>query len=295
MSKYPGEVKVTMHDWSTMRIELLWAYSGPVSSDVLNLNVDHSYGYWLWFIKKGEVELKTNDSTLNAQKGQWIICPTGSTRQQFSTNAEILSIHFLSHWPTGENLFDHKAGAVFDGHLYPKLISSSNALQKTVKRNFPDVRVQMFQQEADLEVFLKLQQQFFRMLLEIVKIFKDHNYSLATNCVSDPRVGRAIHFLNKSSLSDPIPLQRLLKHAGLSRVHLDRLLCNHIGMSTKEYWEKRREGEACYRLESSSQSSKEISYCLGFKQPSHFATWFKRRKNLTPEEYRLRTNKRLVG
>lgn len=295
MNTAPDGIKLSMHNWSTLHAELLWAYRGVINTWNHDLQVDHSYGYWLWYIEKGHVRLETNGKSLSAQKGQWIFCPIGSTKQKFSRDAEILSIHFLAQWPTGENLFSEKDGFIFEAKSHPTLNRCTRELQATVEESFPGVRVVLFEQDTDLEVFLKLQNLLFVLLLEIVRLFKKHGLGLTYASSPDPRIGRALQCLNESALGEPFPLQRLLQRTGLSRVHLDRLLCNSIGISSKEYWERLREGEACHRLENSKQPSKEICYYLGFKQPSHFATWFKRRKGITPAKYRQQTSKRLIG
>lgn len=285
----------SIHEWSTIRTELLWAYSGSVNPTDQAIRVNHNYGYWLWHIVKGEVEVRVDEEVKRAQAGEWLFCPTGETEQRFSSDAEILSLHFLCNWPTGENLFSSLAGLVFRADGYPQFTRAAKSLQRVVHKNFPGVRVVLFKQITELETFIELQQLFFKMLLEFTKILKAHGAQPAYAGSMDHRIGLAIRCLNEAPLSQPFPRKRLLQETGLSRVHLDRILSNQLGVTTKEYWEMLRKESASYQLESTEQSAKEIGYNLGFKQPSHFTTWFKNKQGMTPQEFRKNTSKRLIG
>ncbi|MDA3872849.1 MAG: AraC family transcriptional regulator [Kiritimatiellae bacterium] len=282
----PTKREPSIHEWSSLRTELLWIYQGQVKQYDLERTVRHEYGYWLWLILHGGVDVQSASGDLHAIRGQWILCPKGESSQRFTEDAEILSLHFLCQWPTGENLFTEKEGLVFESVNFPELKNKASALQQLVEQSFPGSWAMLFQQPSGIESFLNLQAYFPGFLLEWVRTLRSFNRHPAYSRTMDDRVGVAIRCLNGCMLSEPFPEDQLMRESGVSRVHLDRMLTTQIGMTSREYWEKRREEAACYHLESTNESIKEIGYNLGFKQASHFTNWFKRRKNLPPVAYR---------
>ncbi|MDF3128939.1 helix-turn-helix domain-containing protein [Kiritimatiellaeota bacterium B1221] len=282
----PGTQQPTLHEWSTFRMELLWIYRGRVKPYDRHRTVSHAYGNWLWYLEEGEVEVRSSGNRLRAKKGQWILCPAAESEQHFSGAAKILSIRFLCQWPTGENLFYNKEGVVCDAEDFPQLLKKANALHQLVERNFPSSRELLFKQSSSIESFLKLQTRYPAFLLELVKVLVASGHELSYARSMDNRAALAIRCLNKASLDEPFPSDQLLQVTDLSKVHLNRILLEQIGMSAREFWEKRREDAACYFLEVTDESIKSIGYNLGFRQASHFTNWFKRRKGQSPVVYR---------
>jgi len=282
----PPPHRPTLHEWASLRIELLWAYSGRVQCHDRRLKIKHNYGYWLWLLQEGHVEVTSENQTLRAGSGQWILCPVGPGEQSFSEDARILSLHFLCQWPTGENLFPEREGLVFPSARHPRLHAAADELHTLTDREFPGARAILLEQTSTLGNYLKLQSRFSLFLDELLQALERYDRRPIYSGAMDHRVGTAIRCLNGALLADPFPISRLLRETGVSRVHLDRMLCNQVGLSSREYWEKRREEEACHRLESTDQSVKEIGFNLGFKQASHFTNWFKRRKGVSPLVFR---------
>ncbi len=288
-------IQTSFHQWSSLQTKLFWAYDGDVPDYVRDLDVDHSHGNWLWLIKKGRVSITSKAGECTAQVGEWLLCPTGKLRQKFSSDAKILSVHFLCQWPTGEPLFSEERGIVFPAHNHPRLTKSAETLQRLTRRHFPGVRVMLFEQNTSLDIFWRMQQSFIGFLTELTRALHAQHRTASFDWPTDRRIARGIQILNESPLSTPLPIDRILKVTGLSRVHLDRMVCTQLGFSIRQYWEHLRENQACHSLEHTKLTSKEIGYHLGFKQPSHFTTWFKRRRGKTPESYRAETNTRLIG
>lgn len=288
-------IKTSFHQWSSLRTQLFWAYAGGVPDQLRNLDVDHSHGNWLWLIREGRVRITSPEGGCSARAGQWMLCPSGKLRQEFSADAKILSVHFLCQWPAGESLLPAEGGVVFSAKEHPRLTKSAETLQRLTRRHFPGVRVMMFEQNTSLDVFLHMQQKFLVFLTELTRALDTQGSPAAFEWPTDRRVARGIQLLNQSPLSEPLPLARLLKTTGLSRVHFDRMLCTQLGFSVRQYWDHLKETRARHSLENTKLTSKEIGYHLGFKQPSHFTTWFKRHLGKTPEAYRAETTTRLVG
>jgi AraC-like DNA-binding protein len=284
-----------LQQWSSLRLHIIWVYIGDVPRTLNDLKVDHRQGYWLWLVRKGTVRLKSGAQEWSAHEGQWILCPQAQMTQHFSKDAEILSLHFTCEWPTGEQLLTNQDCLILESEDHPRLNKSAKALARISKRIFPGSRASMFEQKSSFESFLQLQAQFISFMFEFMTTLDLQDQAITFAWPEDQRAARAIQVLKESPLSAPLPLQRVLKASGLSRVHLDRLLTTQFGYSIREYWNHLRESSACHYLENTQMTTKEISYHLGFKQASHFTTWFKRRKKLPPEAFRAETTKRLLG
>jgi len=281
-----------LHKWASLRSELLWVYDGLVAPDNRHVTTDHRYGYWLWLLRSGRVQVKTESKSWTATAGQWIVSPHGITVQDFSDDARILSIHFRCQWPTGENLFAGNDAVIFESKEFPQMERSAAALQHLVRRHFPRVRGEYSLQGGDLTIFLRLQQLFFHVLLDFYRVMIQKGKSLSQAGDGDHRLLRAARVLHETSLDEPFPAARLRKETGLGRAHLDRLYWKQYGITTRAYWERLREEAATRSLETTMLPIKEIGYRLGFKQTSHFTKWFRLHLASTPRDYRVEARRK---
>ncbi|MFT4073648.1 MAG: AraC family transcriptional regulator [Dysgonamonadaceae bacterium] len=147
---------------------------------------------------------------------------------------------------------------------------------------------------AQSEYILKydLFQNYMQIILhEIVKEFGITNFETYN---SSERISRKFLNLLESefsinSVNTEIKLktptdfaQRLSVHVN----HLNRALKEHTERTTTELITERIVREAQSLLSYTDWSISEITYCLGFKHPSSFQSFFKRHTNLSPKEYR---------
>ncbi len=283
-----------LHVWSSLDTELLWTYSGPVDSGAIRLLNNHEHGYWVWLLLCGSVRITVDGKSWTATVGQWIVSPHGMALQEFSRDARILSVHFRCQWAMGENLFAGKEGMVFEAKEFPRLERSGSSLQRLVQRHFPKANLQLSMQTADYPIYLRLQQRFEQWMSDFYTTLVQQGRYLSRGGQCDPRLLRAAQCFHESPLDKPFPSERLSRDTGLGRVQLDRLYWKQFGFTPHEYWDNLRERSAARILETTDQPIKEVGYHLGFRQASHFSTWFFRRTKLTPKEYReqARTNRR---
>ncbi len=68
--------------------------------------------------------------------------------------------------------------------------------------------------------------------------------------------------------------------------HLNRAIRLTTGKSTTDHIGERLASEAKALLKHTNWNIAEISYCLGFEEPSHFSNFFKKQTNLTPSAFR---------
>lgn len=282
----PLSNKSSLFRWASLRSQLLWVWDGQVAPESRTHYSDHSTGYWVWLLKAGTVRVQLGETSWEARAGQWIVSPQGRTTQEFSEDARILSVHFLCQWATGENLFLGTDAIVWEAENFPGLERTACELNRLVHRHLPKIRMELMEQAIDYPFFLRIEERFLHWLGEFHKamIKSGRGFSQRGSC--DDRLSRAERCLRESPMTEPFPDKQLQAETALGRAHLDRLFWKEFGGTTREYWEKLRENAATRMLEASSYTMKEITYELGFKQPSHFTKWFRRRFKSTPKAFR---------
>lgn len=282
----PPLTPTTMHRWSSVKSELLWIYDGPEQSYGETINADHQHAYWLRLLRKGGVKITGESCTCKATEGQWILSPNELITQRFTTDAQILSIHFLCQWPTGKNLFTGTHGMIWDAQTTPKLERSAVALQRLTKRHFPTARLDLYFQSASHSLFMRFQNAFTLFLAEFSEAMTQQGRQFSHHGTHDERLTLALNCMHETSQSDPFPWERIAQASGLSRKHLDRLFYTHFGTTSRSYWEKMKLEDAIRLLETTTLSIKEVGYNLGFKQASHFSTWLTKHLGHPPREHR---------
>jgi AraC family transcriptional activator of pobA len=68
--------------------------------------------------------------------------------------------------------------------------------------------------------------------------------------------------------------------------HLNRAIKETTGKTTTGHISERIISEAKALLRHTNWNISEISYCLGFEEPSHFNNFFRKQADLTPTAYR---------
>lgn len=272
--------------WGSLRMELRWIYEGQVHPANRRQRIDHTRGYWVWLLQKGEVSVTTRSGGLRARAGQWLVSPQGVVTQNFSDDARILSLHFTCQWPSGENLFSGRDGLVLDARDLPALETSARELLAWVQTRFPAPDIHFSRQPARYSEFLRLQTRFHRWLDVFADMMQRNQRDFRHVGGIDDRLMRAAHILNKTSMEQPFPIQIIREETGLSRSHLDRLFYQSFGATTRVHWDRRRLETARAILGTTRMPVKETAFRLGFRQASHFTKWFRNQAGLAPVSYR---------
>jgi AraC family transcriptional regulator, transcriptional activator of pobA len=68
--------------------------------------------------------------------------------------------------------------------------------------------------------------------------------------------------------------------------HLNRAIRTTTGKTTTEHILERLAGEAMALLKHTNWNISEISYCLGFEEPSHFTNFFRKQTSMAPSAFR---------
>lgn len=104
------------------------------------------------------------------------------------------------------------------------------------------------------------------------------------------RVQKVIKFLT-ANYSQEIHLADVAKHVNMSEVSFSRFIKKRTGKNYIEYLNDIRLGAASRLLVNSNKTIAEISFECGFNNLSNFNRLFKKRKGLTPKEFREKYSK----
>lgn len=278
---------LTFHQWSYLRSELIWIYDHAVPREFHRAKWDRTEGHWAWYIRKGRVTVTAKSGSWTAKAGSWIFVPREVTMQEFSPDIHILSVYFHCQWPSGENIFVNKSGAILAGSEFPQLERAATRLERLVRKYIPDADIRYATQKGNYSLFLRLQRQFY-LWLDLWFNARIHCGSSLTRLdIGDDRAMRAVRCLNDAPLTGGFPFSWLTEETGgLSLSHLDRIFVQDFGITTRKYWERRRLQEAKVYLETSMLPIKEIGHRTGFHSDAHFVIWFKRLVGKSPLQYR---------
>jgi AraC-like DNA-binding protein len=288
----PQSELMALHHWASLKTELLWAYEDITDPNHCRLPGDYKRGYSLWLIRQGSGEVEMNGKTWQVKAGQWIALPQGVSIQRFADDSRILSVHFRCEWPTGENFFSLPDAWVFEAQDFPRLEQTAFHLCSLVNRFFPGMKANFSLQTVEYSVFFEFQMLFEQWLYVFFETWTSQGKRLAKIYDCDERLLRCVRYLNGAPFERGFSAQSVERESGLGRAHLDRLFLKQFGVTTREYWERRRKEAAMQALEMEVMSIKEIGYQLGFKRSSHFTKWFTHRTEMTPSAYRKRILKR---
>lgn len=81
-------------------------------------------------------------------------------------------------------------------------------------------------------------------------------------------------------------LPDMCSYLNISKTHLERLVHDEFECSAVEYYNKLKLMKACFLLQNSESSIRNISEKLGFYDESHFTRFFKKNMGVTPSNYR---------
>ena len=151
--------------------------------------------------------------------------------------------------------------------------------------------------KPELQALSNDEQEGFRNLLRLIDILKhlsmDENLRILAastpvalnNSFENQRLKRILLFLHENYQRD-IALEEVAKLVSMSEASLTRFLKKQTGKTFIDNLNDIRIGEAIGRLVTSNDTVSEICYNCGFNNLSNFNRIFKKKKGLTPREYR---------
>ncbi|XHR28675.1 MAG: helix-turn-helix domain-containing protein [Chthoniobacteraceae bacterium] len=281
-----AERTLRFRDWSTLRYSLLWAYQGPVLAQA------HRGSYTspdasCWLIRKGKVQLSTEEQTLEAGENQWAFVSIPTRFQEFSADAEILSLHFHLSWPGRLPVVRQPFTVVFDAERFPKLEQTALPLIQHVRQAFTSVTLPFLpEQPCTLSRYLRVQNLLPAWLGAYLAAQAALGNPVREPGRMDERILKGIAELDRKPIDQRYSEADLVRQVGLGRTQFNAIFHTAVGMSPRRYFEQRRQEEAATLLTHTELSIKEIALTLGFRYESHFTVWFRCHYRQTPSAYR---------
>ncbi len=290
MHDTPAPNERSFSNWANVHTRLLWLYAGKPIQRQRSAGANPNTAYSAWWLRQGSVAVGSSER-LTARAGEWVLLPPRMIEFRFSDDADFVSVHFQAEWHDGRALFpdaepvvvaeDHP-GLSAPGGLNPATLK----LHRTVRRNAGAATYLLREARCTLPQYLAIMEQATRWTRAWVEVMSEHGADLLQVDEQDPRVETAVRMIDATSLSVAFPERVIAKRVGLTIGHLDRLFVASMGMTVRAYAESRRFDLARRELRLSGRSIKQLSYELGFKQPSYFTVWFRKHAGMSPSVYR---------
>ncbi len=272
-----------LDQWNSLRMQLLWVYERDVAGTATT-GSDHDYHSAL-HVRSGWVEAGRSKATaVCAGAGDWLILQQGRRWQRFSDPCIVTSIGFRIQLPAGDPLYDKQLPLHIPRRSAPGLDAAAKKLVATAGRT-AGLGFKREERPVSLDQFMDWQDAFRNFLRNISGEFLQHGVPPRGMNSEHPALARALDFITHSRRR--VSGREIAAHAGVSPVHLDRLMAAATGHTVHGFVEQHRLRMARDLLRDESSPLKSIAYQLGFSSPPHFHTWFRKHSGSTPAQYRL--------
>lgn len=105
-------------------------------------------------------------------------------------------------------------------------------------------------------------------------------------------LAKALRYI-QYNYADDIGVSDIADYVGISRSQLYRAFIAFFNISPNEFLQKYRINEACSLLRDRSLTVSEVAGSVGFSDPLYFSRVFKKRKDMTPTEFRINSPAKL--
>ena len=272
-------------EWSNLQLSLQWIYEGPVSSSGRRGSF-HPDKMAAWLLRKGSVCVEHEGHRLQAGAGDWVIPWSGFRHQEFSPDAELLSVHFEAHWPDGKPLFDRGLSIRFPAALHPELEQGARRLFRAASLFGSTEPLKWLSVSLGLDDYLKIHRLVGQFVRALTTVLRGHGLQPTRLGIRDERVRHAVAWLDTQSLEIRFRESELAARVGLGEKQFVRLFRAATGVTPRRYFEQRRREGVMRLLLGSTLSIKEIASNLGFAHLSDFSAWFKDLYGLPPRDFR---------
>ncbi len=238
------------------------------------------YDYQLLYVVRGEGEIIWHERTLLATPGNVVFLDLHDNHQYRASQDnpwEIFWVHFAG--PHASDYFhllmDACDNPVFSG-------SSATHMSGWFREIYENTKCHCIAMEPKVSLLIT---QILTMLvldrLENGVLLESFQTLQYPKTIKDGIQYMRAHF------QDPLTLEQVAKHAGLSPFHFSRLFKRATGISLLEYLLGLRLDQAKFLLSETPLTVREISEKCGFSDQGYFGRVFKRYESMTPSQFRL--------
>ena len=245
--------------------------------------------YHMFYIKKGKGIMHIDENDYDICENEIYLCPPGTYHgmtAQEDIPVSVIEIKFtISHEDLQKLIFN---------------------MQKRIKCNTYDFYLKL--EELLKEAFYKsslykeiIDTGFTKLLLELARSAKNenHSYSAVVNGIfknnsmetikdgagSSAVLKNVLEYIN-NNYSEDITLKQLAEVGAVSPGHLNKIFKEAFNMSPMKFINNFRLDKAKELMMYSDFNISQISELVGFSSIHYFSRFFKKKENMTPNEYR---------
>ncbi|MCW1924454.1 substrate-binding domain-containing protein [Luteolibacter arcticus] len=123
------------------------------------------------------------------------------------------------------------------------------------------------------------------VMIQPVRVVERKSTSLLSS--GHGATNKALAFMQER-YAEPITVNTIARHAGLSRYHLNEHFQQHVGEPISRHLLRIRLDHAREGLADADEKIENLAFALGFKSAAYFCTVFRQETGLTPAEFRHR-------
>ena len=278
--------RVPLLDSMVCASQLLWANERRVEPQYRQISTHANTQTVCWLIRQGSVVVDDGATVVRADRGSWMFLGAANSVQRFSPRAVVLSVRFHLLLRGGQPLFPRKRTLLLPARDHPRLETAARDLVERVKKWNDANSLLVVRGHIRLSENLRIDAAFHAWLAEYITVMCNCGEQIETPETRDPRVLRALAWLDESPIRERFNGPQLAQAAGLSVNQLIRLFLKNTGLTPFEYYDRRRHRLAQQLLQESALPIKRIAFELGFSSVSHFSNWFKKRQGISPSRWR---------
>lgn len=272
-----------VHEWGQLHVSLQWVYRGKVPEGGRG-DFSGICGGAAWYILRGEAWLRHRGAETRARAGEWLFPLVEPHYRSFSRDAEIISLRFYMEWPDGQPLFTMRESKVIRGSSHPELLRTARTLERAVYKSAGRnlTNIDFMHKRIDFSSYAGVAAALLQWSRAMYDALTAEGIKPNVERFEDERVVRALQVLDGWPLHQAFSLGQLLQITGISRAQLDRLFTLKLGLTARQYFERRRLRHAERSVQRAEHSIKEVAFDVGFRHVSSFSAWFKQNTGVNP-------------
>lgn len=263
-----------LQNWGRVSCRLVQAYQGEPTNFQGEFQ---SSNMIVWRLLKGSVDQYYQGREFHASEREWMVSNACRRRQDFSSDAKIVSIHLHIDCGRAEWHGPRIVGFRDEAKLFAEAQRLVHVYETT---------------STSMATYAKMQASMWEFFGQLIPRLHEQGMEIRQPRISDERVKRSMEFLERTPLNESWDRERLATLAAVSASQLDRLWREACGHTPHHYWDRLRIGFAREKLENTDWTIKAIASELGFTQLAQFSNWFRAHQRMSPRHYRERLDKR---